>query len=48
VPRNKSKPLKPVSKKQRAKDEELREELRQFDLKKFDRVLERAIKPKKQ
>jgi hypothetical protein len=35
------------SEKQRAEDEKLREELRQFDLKKFDNVLEKAIKPQK-
>jgi hypothetical protein len=32
------------SEKQLASDEKLRDELRHFDLKKFDRVLERAIK----
>jgi hypothetical protein len=32
------------SEKQRAEDEKLREELRNFDLKKFDKVLEKAIK----
>jgi hypothetical protein len=30
---------------QRAEDEKLREELRHFDLKKFDKVLEKAINP---
>jgi hypothetical protein len=34
------------SEKQRAEDEKLREELRNFDLKKFDKVLGKAIKPK--
>jgi len=32
------------SEKQRAEDEELREQLRHFDLKKFDKVLERALR----
>jgi hypothetical protein len=32
--------------KQRAGDEKLRDELRNFDLKKFDRVLEKAIRSK--
>ena len=44
--RKPSKPKKPISEKQRAKDEELREELRHFDLKKFDKLLEKAIRPK--
>jgi hypothetical protein len=38
------KPAKPISEKKRAEDEKLREELRNFDLKKFDKVLEKAIK----
>jgi hypothetical protein len=37
------KPAKPISERQRAKDEQLREELRNFDLKKFDEALEKAI-----
>jgi len=32
------------SEKQRASDEKLRDELRHFDLKKFDRALEKALK----
>jgi len=36
------------SEKQRAEDEKLREELRNFDLKKFDKALEKAIAPKKE
>jgi hypothetical protein len=32
------------SEKQRAADEKLRDELRHFDLKKFDKVLEKALK----
>jgi len=39
---------KPLSEKQRNSDEKLREELRKFDLKKFDEALDRAIKPKKE
>ena len=34
------------SEKQRASDEKLRDELRHFDLKKFDKALEKAIRPK--
>jgi hypothetical protein len=34
------------SEKQRAEDEKLRDELRKFDLEKFDKALEKAIKPK--
>jgi hypothetical protein len=33
------------SEKQRAEDEKLRDELRNFDLKTFDKVLDKAIKP---
>jgi len=36
---------KPVSTKTRAADDALREELRKFDLRKFDRVLDKAITP---
>jgi hypothetical protein len=36
---------KPISEKQRAEDEKLREQLRHIDLKKFDKTLEKAIKP---
>ncbi|MGD0288653.1 MAG: hypothetical protein ABSC63_03205 [Candidatus Binataceae bacterium] len=36
---------KPISEKQRESDEKLREELRNFDLKKFDEALDKAIKP---
>jgi hypothetical protein len=36
---------KPISEKQRESDA-LREELRKFDLKKFDKALEKAIKTK--
>jgi hypothetical protein len=39
------KKTKPISEKQRESDEKLREELRNFDLKKFDTALEKAIKP---
>jgi hypothetical protein len=35
------------SEKQLASDEKLRDELRHFDLKKFDQALERAIKSSK-
>ncbi len=40
-----SKKKKPISEKQRASDEALREELRNFDLKKFDKALVKAINP---
>ena len=43
--RKSKKPAKPISEKQRAKDNELREQLRHFDLKKFDTLLEKAISP---
>lgn len=43
----KKKPKKPVSERMRAEDEKLRDELRKFDLKKFDEVLEKAINKKK-
>jgi hypothetical protein len=46
VIRKRSKPKKPISEKQRADGEKLREELRRFDLEKFDRALERAIRSK--
>jgi hypothetical protein len=36
---------KPTSEKQRAEDDKLREQLRFIDLKKFDKALEKAIKP---
>ncbi len=39
---------KPITEKQRESDEKLREELRNFDLKKFNKVLEKAIRPKKE
>jgi hypothetical protein len=44
---NAPKKKKPLSEKQRDSDEKLREELRNFDLKKFDEVLDKAIAPKK-
>jgi len=40
-----SKPKKPLSAKQAASDEALREELRKFDVKKFDKALEKAVRP---
>ena len=39
---------KPISEKQRISDEKLREELRNLDLKKFDRALDKVIAPKKE
>lgn len=42
-----SKKKKPLSEKQRASDEKLREELRHFDLKQFDKALDKAIRPKR-
>ena len=41
-----SKKKKPITEKQRVSDDALRAELRSFDLKKFDKVLEKAIRPK--
>ncbi len=38
-----SKKRKPLSAKQAASDEKLRDELRKFDLKKFDKALEAAV-----
>jgi len=43
VTKKPSKPKKPLSEKQLAEDEKLREELRNFDIKKFDKVLDKAI-----
>ena len=40
-----AKKKKPISEKQRESDEKLREELRNFDLKKFDKALDNAINP---
>ena len=42
-----SKKKKPLSAKQAASDEKLRDELRNSDVKKFDRVLGKAFKPAK-
>jgi hypothetical protein len=47
VTKKQSKPKKPLSEKQRESDEKLRDELRHFDLKKFDKALDRAIKTNK-
>jgi len=40
-----SKKKKPLSEKQRASDEALREELRHFDVKKFGQLLKKAVNP---
>jgi hypothetical protein len=42
-----SKPKKPLSAKQAASDEALREELRNFDVKKFGKLLQKAVNPKR-
>jgi len=42
---NAPKKKKPLSEKQRESDEKLREELRNFDLRKFDEALDKAIEP---
>lgn len=48
VPRTKkSKPKKPLSVKQRASDETLRDELRRFDVNKFGKLLAKAVNPPK-
>jgi hypothetical protein len=44
---NAPKKKKPLSEKQRESDEKLRDELRNFDLRKFDEALDKAIKPPK-
>jgi hypothetical protein len=44
---NAPKKKKPISEKQRQSDEKLREELRNFDLNKFDKALDKAIQPQK-
>ena len=44
---NAPKKKKPISETQRESDEKLREELRNFDLKKFDEALDKAIAPNK-
>ena len=43
--RRAAKKRKPITAKTRAADNALRDELRRFDLKKFDKALERAIRP---
>ena len=43
--RKSKKPDKPLSAKQQAADDELRAELEHFNLKKFDKLLVKAIKP---
>jgi len=48
VTKKPSKQKKPLSEKQRKSDEELRDALKRFDLKKFDKALGRAIAPKKE
>jgi len=44
MPKIRRKKPKPVTEKQRASDEELREKLRNADLKTFDKALGKAIK----
>jgi len=44
VTKKPSKPKKPITEKQREADEKLREELRNFDLGKFDKLLEKAVR----
>jgi len=43
--RRAAKKRRPISAKTRAADDALRDELRRFDLKKFDKALGKAIKP---
>jgi hypothetical protein len=43
VTKKQSKPKKPLSEKQRASDDALREELRHADMKKFDKLMERTL-----
>lgn len=38
---------KPISDKQRAEDDKLREKIRYIDLDKFDKALQKAVSPKK-
>ncbi len=46
--RKQSKPKKPLSEKQQTSDEALREELRNFDVKKFGKILAKAVNPPKE
>ena len=46
-PKRKRKKSKPISEKQRAADDALRAQLENFDLKKFDGLLGKAIAPAK-
>ena len=45
--RKRKKPPKPISAKQRAADDELREKIKRIDLDQFDKLLEKAIHPSK-
>jgi hypothetical protein len=45
--RKRSKPKKPLSEKQRASDEALRDELRRFDVNRFGKLLAKAVNPAK-
>lgn len=47
MPRVRIKKPNPITEKTRAEDEKLKEELRHFDLKKFDKALEKVINPSK-
>lgn len=47
MPKRPRKPVKPISEKQRAADNELREQLRHIDLEKFDKLLAKAVNPPK-
>jgi hypothetical protein len=47
MPRVRAVKKKPITEKQRAEDDKLREELRNFDVKKFDKALDKAIHPKR-
>jgi hypothetical protein len=42
-----SKKKRPLTEKQRASDDALRAELKNFDLKKFDKALEKAVNPRR-
>lgn len=42
--RKRGQKLKPISEKQRAEDDKLREQIRHIDLKTFDKALEKALR----
>jgi hypothetical protein len=47
MPKRSKKPAKPISEKQRAKDDELRALLHNVDMRKFGQLLKKAVAPAK-